>query len=59
MDLVGATVDFILGHNGMEDLMITSENIIVEDSGFFHLNYLSFVGLEFSKFDKYITRGEF
>lgn len=39
--------------------MITSENIIIEDSGYFHLNYFSFVGLQFVKFDKYITRAEF
>lgn len=59
IDLVGAVVDFIFCHGRIKDLMITSENIIVEDSGFFHLNYFSFVGFEFSKLDKYITRAEF
>lgn len=29
LDLVGAILGFILGNNGVEDLMITAENIIV------------------------------
>lgn len=52
-------MDFILGHGGVKDLIITSENIIFADSGFFHLNYFSFVGLEFWKMNKYITKAEF
>jgi hypothetical protein len=42
-------VDFILRDGGIKNLFITSENIIVEDYGRFHLNYFSFVGLEFVK----------
>lgn len=46
-------------YGGVKDLFITTENIIVEDCGSFHLNYFSFVGLEFLKMNKYIDKHEF
>lgn len=58
-DLSRAIVDFLLLHGGVKDLFITTENIIVEDSGAFHLNYFSFVGLQFVKLRKYVNRAEF
>lgn len=59
LDLVGSIVDFILGGGGVRDLLITSENIIVEDSGLLHLNYFSLVGIDFFKLGRYISREEF
>jgi len=44
-DLSKTIVDFILRDGGVRNLFITSENIIVEDFGKFHLNYFSLVGL--------------
>jgi hypothetical protein len=56
LDLAGAIVDFILNQGGLKDLLITSENIIVEDSGLFHLNYFSLVGLDFFRINRYISK---
>lgn len=45
LDLVAEIVDFLLMGNGVKDMFITTENIIVEDTGFIHFNYFSLVGL--------------
>lgn len=58
-ELSRALVDFLFLHGGIKDLFITTENIIVEDSGAFHLNYFSFAGLQFVKQRKYVNRAEF
>ena len=49
LDLVAEIVDFLLMGNGVKDMFITSDNIIVEDTGFIYFNYFSLVGLEFIK----------
>ena len=51
-------VDFIL-RRGVKDLMLTSENIIVDNSGHFRLNYFSMVGIDFFRLEKYISKEEF
>jgi len=58
-DLTKTLVDLVFMYGGVNDLFITTENIIVEDCGTFHLNYFSFVGLEFVKFKKYVLKADF
>ena len=55
-DLVGNMVDFILWGGGVKDLMLTTNNIIVEDSGQMSFNYLSMVGIDFFRLEKYISK---
>ena len=52
-------VDFLFTGGGVKDLMLTTDNIIVEDSGSFHLNYLSFTGIDFFRLERYISKEEF
>jgi hypothetical protein len=49
LDLVAEIVDFLLIGHGVKDMFITTDNIIVEDTGFIYFNYFSLVGLEFIK----------
>ena len=49
-------VDFLFTGGGVKDLMLTTDNIIVEDSGSFHLNYLSFTGIDFFRLERYISK---
>ena len=58
-DLSRAIVDFIFLNGGIKNLFITTENIIVEDCGAFHLNYFSFVGLEFIQLGRFVSRSDF
>lgn len=58
-DLTKSIVDFIFMNGGVKDLFITTENIIVDDCGTFHLNYFSFVGIEFIKLDKFVPKSDF
>ena len=58
-DLVGSLVDFVLGAGGINDLIISTQNIIVEDSGLIHLNYFSFLGIDFFRLGRYISKEEF
>lgn len=59
LDLAKSLVDLIFMYGGVHDLFITTENVIVEDCGTFHLNYFSFVGLEFIKLKKYVSKADF
>jgi len=45
LDLIGEIVDFLLTSKRLKDLFITTENIIVEDTGLIYFNYFSFTGL--------------
>jgi hypothetical protein len=58
-DLAKSLVDLVFMYGGVKDLFITTENIIVEECGAFHLNYFSFVGLEFIKLKKYVSKADF
>lgn len=58
LHLSQAILDFVILHP-LNDLFLTTENIIVDETGNFHFNYFSFVGLEFIKLGKYIPKSDF